>query len=71
MYFDGKEGMNAQNGKIKLVQNTNARPKKRGKGAVSDKIRTRAGKRRGADRAAGAVGKCMEKDNFSGRKKSF
>ncbi len=36
-----------------------------------DEIGTRAGKRYGAGSEPGAVGKCMEKDDFSGGKKSF
>ena len=64
--------MNAQKRRIKIVQNADARA---GKGTkmmlFRIKIETRAGKERGADGAAGAVGKWMGKDNFSGGKKSF
>ena len=69
MYFGGKEGMNAQNGKIKLVQNADARPKKARKRRGFGQNQNTSGKKA---RRGPRGGRCREmhgKRQFFRRKK--
>ena len=67
----GEEGwMNAQKQAVKTVQNADFKIDTE-RSPFLDEIGTRAGKRYGAGSEPGAVGKCMEKDDFSGGKKHF